>query len=111
MKKKIFFVLNKYQSVTHVSTLIFQGLSKNMVFRSAALVIKKDMVYFRIFQRPDFFRPVPNPICIKKSLQNFKMIVSKILQGGAKRPPPSAYLQLMKPILMKIMKTSILLEK
>ena len=46
------------------------------------------MVYFRIFQRPDFFRPVPNPICIKKSLQNFTMIVSKILQGGAKRPPP-----------------------
>ena len=30
-------VLNKYQSVTHVSTLIF----KNIVFRSVSLVTKK----------------------------------------------------------------------
>jgi hypothetical protein len=30
------FVLNKYQSVTHVSTGIFQGLFKNIVFRSVA---------------------------------------------------------------------------
>jgi len=39
-EKKIFFVLNKYQSVTHVSTCIFQGLFKNMVFRSVDLVTK-----------------------------------------------------------------------
>ena len=40
-KKIFFFVLNKYQSVTHVSTCIFQGLFKNIVFRSEALVTKK----------------------------------------------------------------------
>ena len=39
--KKIFFVLNKYQSVTHVSMCIFQGLFKNIVFRCVALVTKK----------------------------------------------------------------------
>ena len=39
--KNIFFFLNKYQSVTHVSTPTFQGLSKKIVFRSVALVIKK----------------------------------------------------------------------
>ena len=38
--KNIFFVQNKYQSVTHVSTAIFQGLFKNIVFRSVALDIK-----------------------------------------------------------------------
>ena len=32
-KKIFFFVLNKYQSVTHVTTCIFQGLFKNIVFR------------------------------------------------------------------------------
>jgi len=37
--KEIFFLdLNKYQSVTHVSTCIFQGLFKNIIFRSVALV-------------------------------------------------------------------------
>ena len=39
--KKHFFVLNKYQSVTHVSTWIFRGLFKKIVFRSVALVTKK----------------------------------------------------------------------
>ena len=39
MLKIFFFVQNKYQSVTHVSTLIFQGLFKNIVFRSVTLVI------------------------------------------------------------------------
>ena len=41
MLKIFFFVFNKYQSVTHVSTPIFQGLFKNIVFRSVAVVIKK----------------------------------------------------------------------
>ena len=40
MLKMFFFVLNKYQSVTHVSTLIFQGLLKNIVFRFVALFLK-----------------------------------------------------------------------
>jgi len=39
--KKYFFVLNKSQSVTHVSACIFQGLFKTIVFRSVALVSKK----------------------------------------------------------------------
>ena len=42
------FVLNKYHSVTHVSASIFQGLFKNLVFRSVACH-KKGMVYFRFF--------------------------------------------------------------
>ena len=37
--KNIFFCLK--QSVTHVSTPIFQGLFKNIVLRSVALVPKK----------------------------------------------------------------------
>ena len=43
--EKYFFVLNKYESVTHVSTLIFQGLFKDIVFRSVALVTKKLRVF------------------------------------------------------------------
>ena len=39
--KKIVFVLNKYQKVTHVSTSILQGLFKNIVVRSVGLVTKK----------------------------------------------------------------------
>ena len=35
------FVLNKYQSVAHASTSIFQGLFKYKVFRSLAFVTKK----------------------------------------------------------------------
>ena len=31
--KRKFFVSNKYQDVTHVSTFIFQGLFKNIAFR------------------------------------------------------------------------------
>ena len=37
-KEIIFLDLNKYQSVTHGSTCIFQGLFKNIIFRSVALV-------------------------------------------------------------------------
>ena len=37
----IFWISNKYKNVTHVSTSIFQGLLKKIVFRSVALVTKK----------------------------------------------------------------------
>ena len=60
--EKIFFVYNKYQSVTHVSTPIFQGLFKNIVVRSVALVIKKlwaISIFFYTLQT--FNRPVPYP--------------------------------------------------
>ena len=68
MKKKIFFfVLNKYQSVTHVSNSIFIGLFKNVVFKSVALVTKKVVVYFRFcFHRPDYFFALTYP-------KNFKI--------------------------------------
>ena len=55
MKKKIY-VLKKYQRLTHVSTCIFQGLFKNMVFSSVALVTKKLWTILDfLFHRPDFF--------------------------------------------------------
>ena len=62
-----FFVLNKYQSVTHVSTCIFQGLFKNIVLRSVALVTKKLWAILDFFFTDrTFFRPVPYPINLKK---------------------------------------------
>ena len=56
-EKNIFLVLNKYQSVTHVSTFIFKGLFKDIVFISVALVTKKlwailDFIIDRIFFPP-----------------------------------------------------------
>ena len=52
-KKNIFFVLNKYQNVTHVSTCIFQ-----VVFRSVALVTKKLWAILDLFfHKPDIFFP------------------------------------------------------
>ena len=74
------FFFNKYQSVTHVSTPIFQGLFKNIVFKSEALVIKKVMGYFRFFsQNGLFFRPVPYPMYEKKKLTKkyFKLLFLK----------------------------------
>ena len=35
-EKNIYFVLNKSPSVTHVSACLFEGLFKNIVFRSVA---------------------------------------------------------------------------
>ena len=58
--EKIFFVYNKYQSVTHVSIPIFQGLFKNIVFRSAALVIKKLWaILFIFYTLRTFYRRAP----------------------------------------------------
>ena len=55
--EKIFFF------VTHVSTYVFQGLYKNIVFRSVALVTKKLLAILNLFHIPDvFFRPEPYPI-------------------------------------------------
>ena len=52
ISKNTFFVLNIYQSVTHVSTCIF----KNIVFRSVALVTKQ-LLAISVFDIPDFFCP------------------------------------------------------
>jgi len=54
-EKKIFFDLNKYQSVKHVSTCIFQGLFKNIVFRSIALVTKKLWAILDFFSKTGLF--------------------------------------------------------
>ena len=48
-KKIFFFVVNKYQSMTHVYKYIFQGLFKNIVFRSVALVTKNVWAILDIF--------------------------------------------------------------
>ena len=62
--KNIFFVLNKYQNVTHVSTYIFQGFFFiNIVFRSLVLVIKKLLAILDFFSQTRlFFQPVPYPL-------------------------------------------------
>ena len=56
--KNIFFDQNKYQRVTHVSKSIFQGLFKNKVFRSVALVSKMLWAILDFLHRPDFL-----PLC------------------------------------------------
>ena len=57
MKKIFLFCFNKYQSATHVSTCIFQGLFKNIVFRSVALVTKKLWAILDFFfTDPSLFR-------------------------------------------------------
>ena len=62
MQKIFVFVINKYQYVTHVSTSIFQGLFKNKVFRSVALVIKKVWAILDSFlHTPDFLPPCTLP--------------------------------------------------
>ena len=74
-EKNIFFVLNKYQSV--ILFYIFQGLFKNIVFRSVhSYSHKKVMGYFRLFScRPDFFPPYKwKKIFNKKS---FKLLFIK----------------------------------
>ena len=56
VKKEKHFFSNKYQSVTHVSTSIFQGL-----FRSVALVTKMLWANLDLFFQTDrtFYYPVP----------------------------------------------------
>ena len=49
ISKNTFFVLNIYQSVTHISTSISRELFKKIAFRSVALVIKTVKVYFNLF--------------------------------------------------------------
>ena len=69
MLKIFFVVLIKYQSVTHVSTSIFQGLFKHIVFRSVALVIKKSWAILNFFTPPGLFTALYPTLCIKRKLQ------------------------------------------
>ena len=97
--------------MTHVSTPIFQGLFKNIVFSSFSH--KKVMGYFRFFcTLQTFNRPVTYPmrkkkknykkifqITIYEKSKNFTVIVSQMrvlgqkkLQGGGRQTPlPSLY--------------------
>ncbi len=78
MKKIFIFVLNKYQSVTHVSTCIFQGLFKNIVFRSVALVTKNLWAILVFFTQTGLFTALYPAVCIKKILQRiFKLLFIK----------------------------------
>ena len=98
--------------MTHVSTPIFQGLLKNIVFRSVALVIKKLRAILDFFYTlRTFYRPVPNPMHEKKKLQkkplnyyfwkvkkfhgdsvkNESARAKKLEGGGCQTPPPSLF--------------------
>ena len=61
-----FFLLNKYQSETHIPTCIFQGLFKNTVFRSVALVTKKlwAILDFSQTRLPGGGAPNAPPACV-----------------------------------------------
>ena len=62
-KNIYFFVKNKYQNVTHVSTFIFHGLFQNILFRSLALIIKSYGLFrFTFYADRTFYLPVPYPI-------------------------------------------------
>jgi len=83
--KIIFFCLNKYQNVTHVPNCIFQGLFKNVGFRSVALVTNNPLNY-----------------CSLK-LKNFTVIVSKMrvlgkknYMGAPNAPPPLSLFRVIK---------------
>ena len=95
--KKYFFVLNKYHSVTHVSTWIFQGLFKYIVFGPVALVTKKLWALRFFFYRSDFFSGLyPTPL-IKKNILLIKnpltqsllgYLKTRICRGGVNLTPP-----------------------
>ena len=66
--KIYFLVLNKYQSVTHVSTSIFQGfLFKYIVFRSVALVINKLFSILDFFTQTRLFTALYTTLWINKT--------------------------------------------
>ena len=71
-EKHNFFVLNKYQSVTHVLRSFFQGLFKNIGFRFVALVTKK------LWAILDFFSQTGTVIVSK-----MRVLGQKKLQWGA----------------------------
>ena len=76
-EKIFFFVLNKYQCVTHVSTCIVQGLFKTIIL---ALVTKKVIGNFSFFHRPDFFPPCTLPYKLKEiflTKKSFKLLFMK----------------------------------
>ena len=84
----------KYQSVTHVSTCICQGLFKNIYFSSVVLVTKKLWAIFNFFLKTRlFFRLVPYLINKKKILSKNPLNYhdKKKIQGVGRQtlPPPA----------------------
>ena len=81
--------------MTHVSTPIFQGLFKNIVFRSVALVIKKLWVILDLFlHTPNFLQPPKKPLnyyLLKVNKFHGDSVINesartKQLEGGAPQP-------------------------
>ena len=72
-KKIFFFVLYKYQSVTHVSTCIFQGLFKNIAFRSVALVTKKLWAILDFFSQTGLFLKTVGTNRLENGLKSWNM--------------------------------------
>ena len=60
-----FYFVNKYQSVTHVSTSIFMDFSK-ISFLICSFSLEKVMGYIRFFHRPDFLSHCMHKINFKK---------------------------------------------
>ena len=90
-KKNIFFVLNKYQSVKHVSTSIFQGLFRNIFSRSVALDTNKLWAIIDFFFKDRTFCALYPTLCIKKKT-NFSKKDKKNYKRGPKRPPPRLFM-------------------
>ena len=71
---QIFFCLkqtSKCDTCFYIHFSIFQGLFKNIVFRSVALVIKKLWAIFDFFlHTPDFLTPCTLPYALKKIIKN-----------------------------------------
>ena len=105
MKKKCF---NKYESVAHVSISICQGLFRNTVFRSVALVTKLWAI-LDFFSKDWTFYVLYPTLCIKKkftknplnyyslkvtkfhdgSVKNESARIKKIQEGGGRQTPPA----------------------
>ena len=60
--KNILFALNKYRSVAHVSKFFFQGLFKNIFFRSVALVTIAMGYFLFCLHKPDFLLTCTQPL-------------------------------------------------
>jgi len=98
--KEYFFVLNKYQSMTDVSTCIFQGFFKDIVFRSVALVTNKLWAVLDFFFTGQTFSALYPSLKMKKKLffsqknllNYYSLKVTKFTVIGASNtphPPPS----------------------